>query len=36
MEDKYNINVKQYVVYLTSRKARMVGNMTMYKYKNIW
>ena len=35
MEDKCNMNVRKCAMHLTSRKARMVGDVTMYGYKNI-
>ena len=35
MEDKCNMNIKKYAVYLIGKKLRMTGDMIMYRYKNI-
>ena len=34
MEDRCNINIKQYDVHLNSKSQKKAGNMTMYEYKN--
>lgn len=34
IEDKYNINVRQCAIHLTCRRAKIAGNVTMYKDKN--
>lgn len=35
IEEKYNTNAKQFNINLNSKKVRMAGNVTIYKYKNI-
>ena len=35
MENKFNINVRQYAVHLIGRIAKMAGDVTIYGYKNI-
>lgn len=32
MKSKYNINVKQYIIYLNSKKVKQASNITIYNY----
>lgn len=35
MEEKYNINTRQYNIQLDSKNAKMTSNIIIHKYKNI-